>query len=118
MYIHMRPFETQNRDAHSAYEEKQRNPEGIIPTTNVVCVPSKAPHIKSTQHRKSLLWKWEKLVTVGYVSHMSERRTGVASRPEWKITAAALVHPLQLYTNFLSLSLFVSLYFSSSLLSH
>lgn len=59
------------------------------------------PHIKSPQHRKSLPWKPETLIAVGYVSHTSEKRTGVASRPEWKITAAAIVHPLQLYTTFL-----------------
>lgn len=72
----------------------------IVPSTKVVRVPLNAPRIKSTQHRKSLLGSGETLLTVGYASHTSER-TGVASRPEWKITAAALVHPLQLYTTFL-----------------
>lgn len=103
MYIHMRPFAEKHKiETHPVLMGRSSATlKAIIPTTKVARVPSHAPRIKSTQHRKALPWKWETLITVGCVSHTSERRTRVASRPEWKITAAALVHPLQLYTTFL-----------------
>lgn len=123
MFIHMCPFaEKHELETHSVHMGRSSATlKAIIPTTQVACVPPNAPHIKSTQHRESLPWKWETLVTVGYVSHTSERRTRVASRPEWKITAAALVHPLQLYTTFLLpllICLFVLLFSLISLCQH
>lgn len=84
----------------------------IIPTRKVVFVPSNAAlhHILSRLSTENLCLGSGKVcwLTVGYVSHTREGRTGVASRPEWKNTAAAFVHPLQLH-NFL-LCLFVLLF--------
>lgn len=118
MYIHARPFAEKHKiETHTVHMGRSSATlKAIIPTTKVAHVPSNAPRIKSTQHRKSLPWKWGTLITVGYVSRTSAWRTRVASRPEWKITAAALVHPLQLHTTFLLpllICLFVLLLFPS-----